>query len=130
MAYLLLYVAIFWALAIRFCTCIFSEHLCFSHLRVFGLLLSGLSSLFIPERIGLRKLFTKLGCCGTLCSFLRGQVINCSQHYYIMLLSKLTPGAAKSLMHPEGVLPIWPRSATDGGPPCLSLVPYPERTTG
>jgi hypothetical protein len=43
------------------------------------LLLSRLSSLFsILERIDLRKLFAKLCCCRTLCSFLSGQVINCS----------------------------------------------------
>jgi hypothetical protein len=79
MAYLLLCVAMFWDLATRFCTCIFSNHFCFSHLRVFVLLLSGLSSIFMPERIDLRKLFAKLDCCMTLCSFLRDQVINCSQ---------------------------------------------------
>jgi hypothetical protein len=47
-----------------------------------------------------------------------------------MLLSKLTPGAAKPLMRVEEALPMGPRSATDGGPPCLSLVPYPKRATG
>jgi hypothetical protein len=47
-----------------------------------------------------------------------------------MLLSKLTPGAAKPLIHHEEVLLMGPCSATDGGPPCLSLVPYPERATG
>jgi hypothetical protein len=47
-----------------------------------------------------------------------------------MLLSKLTLGATKFLTRPEGVLPLGPRSATDGGPPCLILVPYPERATG
>jgi hypothetical protein len=46
-----------------------------------------------------------------------------------MLLSKLTLGAAKPLTRPEEVLPMGPRSATDGGPPYLSLVPYPERAT-
>jgi hypothetical protein len=51
----------------------------FFHLRVFVLLLSGLSFLFMSERIGLRKLFAKLSYCMTLCSFLRGQVVNCSQ---------------------------------------------------
>jgi hypothetical protein len=40
--------------------------------------------------INLRKLFAKLGCCRTLCSFLRGQVVNYSQHLLTMLLSKLT----------------------------------------
>jgi hypothetical protein len=47
-----------------------------------------------------------------------------------MLLSKLTPGAAKPLMHPKEALPMGPRSATDGGPPCLSLVLYLERAVG
>jgi hypothetical protein len=47
-----------------------------------------------------------------------------------MLLSKLTPGAAKLLMRPEEVLSMEPRSATDGGSPCLSLVLYPECATG
>jgi hypothetical protein len=47
-----------------------------------------------------------------------------------MLLSKLTPGTAKPLTRPEEVLPTGSHSAIDGGPPCLSLVPYPERTTG
>jgi hypothetical protein len=46
MAYLLLCVTMFWILTIQFCTYIFSKHLCFSHLCVFTLLLSGLSSLF------------------------------------------------------------------------------------
>jgi hypothetical protein len=46
MAYLLQYVAMFCALATRFCICIFLKYLCFSHVRVFALLLSGLSSLF------------------------------------------------------------------------------------
>jgi hypothetical protein len=46
-----------------------------------------------------------------------------------MLMSKLTPGAAKPLARPEEVLPTGPRSATNGGPPCLSLIPYPERAT-
>jgi hypothetical protein len=44
-----------------------------------------------------------------------------------MLLSKLTPGAAKPLMRPEGVLLMGPRSVTNGEPSYLSLVPYPER---
>jgi hypothetical protein len=47
-----------------------------------------------------------------------------------MLLSKLTPSAAKPLMRPEKVLPTGPRSATDGGSPYLSLVLYPERVAG
>jgi hypothetical protein len=34
---------------------------------------------FMLERIGLRKLFTKFGCCRTVCSLLRGQVVICSQ---------------------------------------------------
>jgi hypothetical protein len=46
-----------------------------------------------------------------------------------MLLSRLTPGTAKPLMRPEEVLPMGPHSATGGGPPCLNLVPYLERTT-
>jgi hypothetical protein len=46
-----------------------------------------------------------------------------------MLLSKLTPGTAKPLTRPEEVLPIGLRSVTDGGLPCLSLVPYHERAT-
>jgi hypothetical protein len=119
MAYLLLCVAMFWALATQFCTCIFSKHLYFSHLWVFALLLSGLSSLFMPEMIGLCKLFAKLGCCRILCFFRRGQVVNCLQRSWIMLLSKLTPGVAKPSTHPEGVLPMGPRSATNGEPPCL-----------
>jgi hypothetical protein len=47
-----------------------------------------------------------------------------------MLLNKLTPGAAKPLTRPEEVLPTGPHSAANGGPPCLSLVSYPERATG
>jgi hypothetical protein len=47
-----------------------------------------------------------------------------------MLLSKLTLGAAKPPARHVEVLPVEPHSATDGGPPCLSLVPYPERATG
>jgi hypothetical protein len=43
-----------------------------------------------------------------------------------MLLSKLTPGAVKPLTHAEEVLPTGPRSATNGGPPCLGLVLYLE----
>jgi hypothetical protein len=121
MGYLFLCVTIFWDLATRFCTCIFSKHLCFTHLRVFALL-SGVSFLSISKMIGLCKLFAKLGYCRTLWSFLRGQVINCSQRSYIILLSKLTPGAAKPPTCPEGVLPMGPRSA-NGGPPCISLVP-------
>jgi hypothetical protein len=84
----------------------------------------------MPERVGLRKLFIKLGCCRILRSFLRCQVVNCVQCSYIMLLSKLTPGTAKPLTRLEEVLPKGPHSATDGGLPCLSLVPYPERATG
>jgi hypothetical protein len=41
--------------------------------------LVGFLPFFMPERIGLRKLFAKLGCCMTLCSFL-DHVVNCSQH--------------------------------------------------
>jgi hypothetical protein len=44
-----------------------------------------------------------------------------------MLLSKLTSRAAKPLTRPEEVLPKGPRSATDGGLPCLSMVLYLER---
>jgi hypothetical protein len=33
-------------------------------------------------------------------------------------------------MRPEGVLPLQPRSATDGGSPFRSLVPYLECATG
>jgi hypothetical protein len=47
-----------------------------------------------------------------------------------MLLSKLTPDVVKPLKRLEGVLPMGPRSAIDGGPSCLSLVSYPERATG
>jgi hypothetical protein len=62
MTYFLLCDAMFWGLATRFCTCVFLKHLYFFHLQVFVLLLSGLCSLFsMPERIGLRKLFAKLG---------------------------------------------------------------------
>jgi hypothetical protein len=46
------------------------------------------------------------------------------------LLSKLTPGVFKPLTRYEEALPTGPRSATNGGPPCLSLVPYLERATG
>jgi hypothetical protein len=37
-----------------------------------------------------------------------GKVVNCLQHSLTMLLSKLTPGAAKPLTHPEKVLPMGP----------------------
>jgi hypothetical protein len=47
-----------------------------------------------------------------------------------MLLSKLTPGAAKPLTRPEEVLPTGPHLATDGGSPCLSLILHPERASG
>jgi hypothetical protein len=47
-----------------------------------------------------------------------------------MLLNKLTPDAAKPLMHPEEFLPMGPRSAIDGGPSCLNLVLYPKHATG
>jgi hypothetical protein len=47
-----------------------------------------------------------------------------------MLLSKLTPGAAKPLTRSKEVLPTGPRLATDGGLPCLSLVLYLERALG
>jgi hypothetical protein len=65
----------------------------------------------MPERIGLRKLFAKLCYCRTLCSFLRGQVVNCLQRSKIMLLSKLTPGTTKPPTRPEEVLPMGPCSA-------------------
>jgi hypothetical protein len=130
MAYLLLCVAMFWVLATRFCTCIFLKYLCFSHLQVFALLLSELSSPFLClKELVCAKLFAKLGCCRTLCSFLTDQVVNYSQRSLTMLLSKLTPRVAKPLMRPEEVLPMGSRSATDGGPPYLSLVSYPERAT-
>jgi hypothetical protein len=47
-----------------------------------------------------------------------------------MLLSKLTPGAAKHLTRPEEVSLRGRHSATDGGSPYLSLVLYPERASG
>jgi hypothetical protein len=47
-----------------------------------------------------------------------------------MLLSKLTPGAAKPLTRPKEVLPMVPHSATDGGPPCLNVVLYLESAIG
>jgi hypothetical protein len=64
MAYLLLCDFMFWGLATWFCTCVFLKHICFLRLRVFALLLSELCSIFffMPKRIGLRKLFTKLCC--------------------------------------------------------------------
>jgi hypothetical protein len=65
----------------------------------------------------------------TLCSFLKGQMVNYSQRSYIMLLSMLALGTAKMPTRPEEVLPMGARSATDGGPSCLSLVPYPNHTT-
>jgi hypothetical protein len=46
-----------------------------------------------------------------------------------MLLSKLASDTAKPPTRPEEVLSMGPRSATDGGPPCLRLVPYLERAT-
>jgi hypothetical protein len=92
--------------------------------------LVGFLLFFMPEKIGLRKLFATLGCCRILCSFLSGQVVNCSQRSLTTFLSKLTPDVAKPLMRPDEVLPMGPRSATNGGPPCLSQVPYPERATG
>jgi hypothetical protein len=104
MAYLLLCDVIFWVLATRFYTCVFSKHLCF--FSASGLLphfLVGFALFFIPERVGLRKLFAKLDCCKTLCSFLRGYVVNCSQRSLTILLSKLTPRAAKPLTRPKEV---------------------------
>jgi hypothetical protein len=41
-----------------------------------------------------------------------------------MLISKLISGTAKPLTRLEEVLPMGPRSVTDGGPPCLSLALY------
>jgi hypothetical protein len=119
-------------LVTQFCTCIFAKHLCFFRLWGFALLLSGICSIFIfmPERIGLYKLFAKLCCYRTLSSFLRGQVVNCAHHSQIMLLSKLTLGSAMSLMYPEEALPMGPHLATDGELPCLSLVLYHECVTG
>jgi hypothetical protein len=82
MAYLCLCDTMFWGLATRLCTCVFSKHICFFHLRIFTLLLSELCSLFsMSKRIGLRKLFAKLRCYRALCSFLRGQVVNYSQRF-------------------------------------------------
>jgi hypothetical protein len=83
----------------------------------------------MPEKISLHKLFAKLVYYRILCSFLSGQVVNYSQRSLIMLLSKLTLGAAKPLTHPEEVLSMGPRSATDSGPPCIRLIPYPKRAT-
>jgi hypothetical protein len=57
-------------------------------------------------------------------------MVNCPQRYYTMLLSKLTPDAAKPLTRSEEGLPIGLHSATNGGLPCLSVVRYPERATG
>jgi hypothetical protein len=102
----------------------------FSHFWVFVLLLSGLPPPpFMSERIGLRKLFTKLSYCRTLRSFFRVQMVNCSQRSYIMLLSKLTPSTTKPPTRLEGVLPMGPHLATDGRAHCLHLVLYPERVT-
>jgi hypothetical protein len=83
----------------------------------------------MPTKIGLHKLFAKLAYCRILCSFLSDHVVNCSQRSLIMLLSKLTSGAAKPLTHPEEVLSMGPRSATDSGPSCIRLVPYLKRAT-
>jgi hypothetical protein len=94
-----------------------------------ALLLSDFPFLYL-KRLVCAKLFAKLGCCRTLCSFLSGQVVNYSQLSLTMLLNKLTSSAVKPLTRPEEVLPMGPHSATDGGPPCLSLVPYPGRATG
>jgi hypothetical protein len=129
MAYLLLYVTMFYALAIGFCTCIFSKHLYFLTSGFLPCFLVDFPPLFMLERIGLRKLFTKLSYCRTLCSFFRVQMVNCSQCSYIMLLSKLTPSAAKPPTRLEGVLPMGPRSATNGRAHCLRLVLYPEHVT-
>jgi hypothetical protein len=82
------------------------------------------------KRLVCTKLFAKLGYCRILCSLLSGQVVNCSQCSLTMLLSKLTPDSAKPLTRPEKVLPLGPCSAIDGGPPYISLVPYPERAIG
>jgi hypothetical protein len=84
----------------------------------------------MSEKIGLCKHFTKLGYCRILCSFLSGQVVNCSQRSLTMLLSKLTSSVVKPLTHPEEVLPMGFRLAIDGGTPCLSLVLYPQHATG
>jgi hypothetical protein len=45
----------FWAFATWFYTCIFSNHLYFSHLRDFALLLSELSTPFYALNIGLHQ---------------------------------------------------------------------------
>jgi hypothetical protein len=80
MVYLLLCDTIFWGLTTQFCAFIFRKHLCFFLHRVFSSLLSRLSPIFsLPKRIGLHKLLAKLSGYSTLCSFLRGQVVNCSQ---------------------------------------------------
>jgi hypothetical protein len=47
-----------------------------------------------------------------------------------MLPSKLILDVAKPPTRPEKVLPMGPRSATNGGSHFLSLVLYPERATG
>jgi hypothetical protein len=109
---------------------LFKAHLLFSPPGFFCLASQWtLSHFFYAERISLCKLLAKLDCCRILCSFLRGQVVNCSHHSLTMLLSKLTLGAAKPLTRPEEVFPMWSRSATDDGPSCPSLVLYTERTT-
>jgi hypothetical protein len=101
MAYFLLCDAIFWGFDTRFHAYVFSKHLCFFASRFLPHFLVGFAPFFMPERIGLRKLFAKLGYCRTLCSFLRGQLVNCSQRSLTMLLSKLTPDTAKLLTRPE-----------------------------
>jgi hypothetical protein len=61
MTYLLLCVTMFWALATSFCTYVLLKHHYFSRLRVFALLLSELSSLFMSEKIGLRQSIRYVG---------------------------------------------------------------------
>jgi hypothetical protein len=73
--------------ATRFCTCIFLKYLCFFTSGFLSHFLVGFAPFFIPEMIGLRKLFVKLGYCRTLCSLLRGQVVNYSQCFLTILLS-------------------------------------------
>jgi hypothetical protein len=125
MACLLLCVATFWALATRFCS--ISAFLTSEFLPCF--LISFLPFLCL-KRLVCAKLFAKLGCCRTLCSFLSYQVVNSSHRFLTLLLSKLTPGTVKPLTHSEKVFPMGPCSTTDGGPPCLSLVLYPEDDIG
>jgi hypothetical protein len=47
-----------------------------------------------------------------------------------MLLSKLTLGTAMPLTRLVEALPMWPGLAAASGLPYLSLVPYPNHSTG